>query len=133
VFLSKAPAAPVADKLAVAVSAEPTPGGKSWPIVAARLAGADLRAPLVKCWEAHYAATRAAQLAVSLQVKTRRYTPDPDYPDETKFTVAAEDASGLSGPAAAADACVRATVEPVLKKAEGVVDSFQTKLTLTIQ
>ena len=44
-----------------------------------------------------------------------------------------EPAQGLSGPEAAADACVRAVVEPVVKKADGVRDSFQTRVTLTIQ
>jgi hypothetical protein len=132
VFLSKAPAVPTAAKVTVGVSAEPIPTGKSWPVVSARLGGTDLRPALVKCWEAYYAATRTPQLAVSMGLKAR-YVPDEEYDDEGRWSVSIDETKGLSGPDAAADSCVRAVVEPILKKAEGVRDSFATRLTLTIQ
>lgn len=135
VFLSKSPAAPATGKLTVGVSAEPTPSGKSWAAVSARLGAADLKPALVKCWEPYYAATHTPQLAVSIPIKAR-FVADPDYPDDPesgRFTVQMESASGLSGADAAADSCVRAAIEPALKKAEGVRDQFATRLTLTIQ
>jgi hypothetical protein len=134
VFLSKAPSVPSSAKLTVGVSAEPTPGGKSWPAVSARLGQSDLRPGLVRCWEAFYAATQTPQLAVRFGLKSRFIT-NPDYPDDDdgRWAVAIESASGLTGPEAAADSCVRAVLEPVLKKAEGVRDTFATRLTLTIQ
>jgi hypothetical protein len=132
VFLSKAPSAPSSAKLTVGVSAEPTPGGKSWPVISARLGGTDLRPALVKCWEAYYAATKTPQLAVSMGLRAR-YIPDPEYDDEGKWNLSVDETEGLTGPDAAADSCVRAALEPVFKKAEGVRDSFATRLTLTIQ
>jgi len=135
VFLSKSPAAPVTSKLTVGVSAEPTPSGKSWAAVSARLGAADLRPAMVKCWETYYAATHTPQLAVSINIKAK-FVADPDYPDDPesgRFTVQMDNASGATGPDAAADACVRAAIEPVLKKAEGVREQFATRLTLTIQ
>lgn len=135
VFLSKAAAAPSTAKLTVGVSAEPTPNGKSWAAVSARLTANDLRPALVKCWETFYAATHSPQLAVSMNIKAK-FVADPDYPDDPesgRFTVQTDNASGLSGPDAAADTCVHAAIDPALKKAEGVRDQFATRLTLTIQ
>jgi len=135
VFLSLSPAAPSTAKLTVGISAAPTPSGKSWPSVTAALNASELRPALVRCWETYYNATHTPQLAVTIGVKAR-FQSNPDYPDDNdgRWTVTIEPpAAGLAGPDAAADACVRAVVEPVLKKADGVKDSFQTRLTLTIQ
>jgi hypothetical protein len=131
-FLTRAAAAPDTARLAVGVVADPTPTGKSWPAVSARLSGADLKGPLVACWEKYYAAAHKPALAVSFGLKSR-FVENPDYEDEGRWTVSLEPAQALGGPEAAADACVRAVVEPVMKKAEGVRDSFQTRVTLTIQ
>jgi hypothetical protein len=132
VFLSKQPSAPTSAKLTIGVSAEPTPNGKSWPVYSGRLNASELRPALVKCWETYYAATHTPQLAVSLGLKAR-YVTDPEYDDEGKWSISIDPANGLSGPDAAADSCVRAAIEPVLKKPEGVRESFATRLTVTIQ
>jgi hypothetical protein len=131
-FLTRAAAAPDTSRLTVGVTADPPPTGKSWPAVSARLSGADLKAPLVACWEKYYAAAHKRALAVSFGLKSR-FVENPDYEDEGRWSVALEPAQGVAGPEAAADACVRAVVEPVMKKAEGVRDSFQTRVTLSIQ
>jgi len=132
VFLSKAPSTPSSAKLTVGVSAEPTPGGKSWPVLSAKLGSTDLRPAFVRCWETYYAATKTPQLAVSMGLKAR-YVQNPEYEDEGRWSISVDETEGLTGPDAAADSCVRAALEPIFKKAEGVRDSFATRLTLTIQ
>ena len=133
VFLSKQPAAPRADALAVTVTADPAPPARTWPAITGKLTGAELRPALIKCWEAYYAAAKKPALAVTIPIKSR-FVSDPDFEDEGKFSVGLEDGDKpAGGDAAAADACVRAAIGPVLKKAEGVRDSFTAKLVLTIQ
>jgi hypothetical protein len=131
-FLTRAAVRPDTARLVVTATADPMPGGKSWPAVSARLAGADLRPALVACWEKYYAAAHKPALAVRFGMKAR-YAADPDYEDEGRWTASIEPAQGLAGADAAADTCVRAVIEPVVKKAEGVRDSFQTQVTLSIQ
>jgi hypothetical protein len=132
VFLSKQPAAPRSDALAVAVTGDPPPPARSWPAITGKLTGAELRPALIKCWEAYYAAAKQPALAVTVPIKSR-FVADPDFEDEGKFSVALEDPDKATGPDADAAACVRAAIGPALKKAEGVRDSFTTRLVLTIQ
>lgn len=115
VYLTKSAAAPSTDKLSVSVSASPTPTAKSWPIVTAKIA--ELRAPLVACWEA------AKQPTLSVTVGLKVSWVEPEYDDQPGRYVLKLDAP---------DGCVRTALEPALKTLK-VTDSFNTQATISVR
>lgn len=110
-YLTRAPARPKSESLAVTVAAEPPPTAKGWPDVQAAIASA--RPALVACWEAQYAATKATTLAVTMPMRAK-YKVDPLYPDDGGKWV-----TGIDGkPEAAAgeaDRCVQTAVTAAIK------------------
>jgi hypothetical protein len=130
-YLTKGAAAPASDKVGVSVTAPPTTS-KSFPLVVEKITAADVRPGFVACWEAYTAATKKDAIAVTLGIKASyvsgEYEDDPSY-----FVTKLEAATpGLAGPEAAAEACVRRIVEPLLKTVKPT-DAFNTKATITIK
>lgn len=125
-YLTKAPQKPSADKLAVTVSANPTPNGKQFPQVTAKLD--ELKPALVACWEKHNAATKKDELATTLSLKVA-YVQNPDFEDVGSWATRVEVSGGGNGEA---DACVKAAVEPALKSLK-LTEATNTKLTITIK
>lgn len=132
-YLTRGPSRPATDKLAISVTPAPVPAGKSFSQIPDRFGAADLRAPLVACWEAYNAATRKDALTVTIGVKST-YTPS-EYEDEPgTFATKLEPPVALSAgsPDAAADGCVRQVVEPAIKGIK-LTDAFTTRLAITIK
>lgn len=130
-YLTKAPPKPSADKLTIAIAANPPTNAKSYPLVAAKLEDAALRPGFVACWEAYSAATKQEALAVALPLRLAYV--QSEYDDDPPAWVTKLDATpGLAGADAEADACVRKVVEPALKGGK-YVDNLRTKLTITIK
>lgn len=130
-YLTKAPQRPSSDKVSVSISASPSTSSKSYAAASEKLADPAVKPALVACWEAYTAASKKDTLAVTLPVKVGYAS--SEYEDEagTWFSKIGP-ASGLSGPEADADACVRKVVEPALKGLK-YTDSFDTKVTITIR
>ena len=132
-YLTKGPARPAADKLAVTVAATPVPTGKSFSQVPDKLGGPDVRPALIACWEAYSAAARKDALSVTIGVKST-YSPS-EYEDEPgTFAIKLEAPPALpaGSPEAAADGCVRQAVEPAIKGLK-LTDAFITKLAISIK
>jgi hypothetical protein len=125
-YLTKAAARPASEKLAITVTATPEPK-KSFAAIKDKLASPDLRASLVACWEAHYAATKKEALTATVGLKSAYVT--GDYEDDPGvFVVRVEAPASVDS----ADACVRNALEPALK-ATKMTDGFNTKLAITIK
>jgi hypothetical protein len=123
VYLTKAAARPASDKIQVAVAASPEPK-KSFAAIKEKLTSAELRGPLVACWEA----SKKDALSVTLGVKSSYIA--SEYEDEPgRFVVKLEAPSSVD----AAETCVRAAVETVLTKETKMSDSYNTKLTITLK
>jgi hypothetical protein len=132
-YLTKAPARPATDKLAVTVTATPMPAGKSYAQIPDKLNEADVRGALVACWEAYNAASHKDTLTVAIGLKSI-YAPS-EYEDEPgTITIKLDPPLALppGSPEAAADGCVRQIVEPAIKGLK-LTDAFTTKLALTIK
>jgi hypothetical protein len=131
-YLTKRPARPSSENLAVSVTAQPMPTGKSFPQIPATLGAPELRSSLVACWEAYTAAAHRDALTVTLGLKSS-FTPS-EYEDEAGTFATRLDPPALppGGPEAAADACVRAVVEPAIKAVK-LSDAFTTHLAITIK
>jgi len=122
VYLTK-PAARRADKLAVSVTAAPQPA-KTFPTLQAALGTPEVRAGLVKCWEA----SKKDALAVTVPVKTG-YVPS-EYEDVPGAWVSKIEP--LPAGADPAEACAREVVDPVVKALK-LNERFETKLTVTLK
>lgn len=131
VYLSRGPARRSSDVVTVTASAAPMPSGKTFALLLERIGGAELRPALVACWEAYVGAGGGDELVVSLGIKTKYVEEYEDEPGVTQVTFDPP-AGGAAGAAAAADACVRAALEP-LKKTPGLRDTSTTKLTVAIK
>jgi hypothetical protein len=130
-YLTKAPRRPSSDKLTVSATANPATGSKSYALVSAKLVEAEMKGPLVACWESYAEATQKDTLAVTLPIKVAHIA--SEYEDEPgRWTSRVEATPGLSGPEAAAEACVLGVVEPALKGLK-FIDRFDTKVTITIR
>lgn len=128
-YLTKAPSKPDSSSLAVTVKPDPVPKGKSWPIIAARLEQADVKAALVACWDAAYAAREQRELTAKLAFKVQ-YIPS-EYDDEAgRYNIAAEPAGGGNE----ADlACAKAAVLAPMAELKGLRDGFATTLAVTVK
>ncbi|MDQ3368827.1 MAG: hypothetical protein M3680_25670 [Myxococcota bacterium] len=126
-YLTKAPARPTSDKLAIAVVATPPPT-KSFAALQDKLTSADLRAGLVACWDAHFAATKKDALTVTVPVKSS-WVQSEEYEDAGQHVQRFEP---VAAGAPAAEACVRQVVEPAIKALK-LNESFTTKLAITIK
>ena len=128
VYLTKGPARKPSDAVTVTATANPMPGGKTFPLLVESISSVALRPALIACWEAHLAATSKEELVVTLGVKTK-YT--EEYDDEPGVSQVTFDAPAAGGDSAA-DTCVRAALEPI-KKTPGLRDNAATKLTITMK
>lgn len=125
-YLTKAAAKPASDKLAITVAATPEPR-KSFAAIKDKLASADLRAQLVACWDAAYAASKQEVITATIGVKSAYVV--GEYEDDPGVFVVKFDAPQSVDKA---EACVRAAVEPALKQTK-MSDGFNTKLAITIK
>lgn len=130
-YLTKGPAKPASDKVNVSVSSNPSTSSKSYAALSEKLADPTVKPALVACWEAYAAASKKEVLAVTLPIKVGYASSEYEDESGTWFTRIGA-ASGLSGPEAEADACVRKVVEPALK-GQKLSDGFDTKVTITIK
>jgi hypothetical protein len=131
VYLTKAPAKKSADSVVITATANPAPSGKTFALVLEEVAKPALRGPLLACWEAHLAATQKEELAVTFGVKAKYVSEYEDEPGYVSMTFE-PGAAAAGSPAAAAEECVRAALEPI-KKTPGLKDSATTKLTVTLK
>lgn len=133
VYLTRGAAKPSSDKVQISVMPSPPVDKKTFPEVTNRLAQADLRGPLIACWEQYTQATKKDTLAVAIGIKVSYLA--SEYEDEPgKYVTKIEPAAPLpAGPEATADQCVRAAVEPQLKALTTIRDAFATKLTIAIK
>jgi hypothetical protein len=133
VYLTRAPARPSTDKLAVTITANPPVAKKTFPLVTERLSQPDMKTALVACWDVYNAASKKTSMSATIGIKWS-YTPS-DYEDEPgHYSNKIDPAIAMPpGPEAAADQCVRAAVEPVLKALNTVRDAFTTRLTITVK
>jgi len=129
-YLTRAPSAPATDKLAVSVSADPVPRGKSYALIVERLAQADARTAPIPCWEKNFAASQSKTLDAKLGLEVK-YRPS-EYDDEPGSYAIAWSNPPAAGAAADAQACVRAAVEPLVAPLK-LRDAFQATLTVSIR
>ena len=125
-YLTKAAAKPASDKLQITVAATPEPK-KSFKAISEKITSADLRAPLIACWEANYAATKKETMTATVGMKSSYVL--SEYEDDPGVFVVKFEAPSSVDPA---ETCVRTALEPVLK-ATKMSDSFNTKLAITIK
>lgn len=128
-YLTKGPAKPSTDKLAVTVTAVPQPAKSFAAMTEALIAQ---RAALVSCWEAYSSASKKTAMAVTVGVKSAFL--QSEYEDETGAWVIKLDAptAPAGTPEQAADACVRQVLEPTLKGAK-LAEGFNSKVTVTVK
>jgi hypothetical protein len=125
-YLTKAAAKPASDKLTITVTATPEPK-KSFAAIKEKLASADIRAPLVACWDAAFAAAKQETISTTIGVKSAYVV--GEYEDDPGVFVIKFDAPSSVDKN---EACIRAAVEPALK-ATKMTDGFNTKLAITIK
>lgn len=132
VYLTRAPQKPSSDKLTVTVTANPAVDKKTYQTIPDRLSQPDIRGPLLACWEAYNTASKKDVMTATVGIKSGYIA--SEYEDEPgKFVMKVEPATAAAGPEGAAEQCVRATVEPVLKSMNTVRDAFATKLVITVK
>lgn len=125
-YLTRKPAGPATDKLAITVTATPTPTGKNWPKVPDTITR-DLKQALISCWSAHNAATKKTELTVTIPLKVG-FASSSEYEDEGGWYTKIEPAPS----ATEAEACVRATVEPAIKALK-LAESINSRVAITIK
>lgn len=132
-YLTRAPARPASDKLAVTVAATPQPSGKTYHLIPDKLTEPELRGALVACWEAYNAASKKDALSVTIGLRSA-FTPSEyeDEPGTYALKIEAAPALPAGSPEAAADACVRQSAEPAIKSLK-ITDAFTTKLAITVK
>lgn len=128
-YLTKGPAKPATDKLAVTVAAVPQPA-KSFAAMTDALTAQ--KAALVSCWEAYNSASKKPAMAVTIGVKSGYV--QSEYEDETgAWILKLEAPTAPAGtPEQAADACVRQVLEPAFKAAK-LAEAFNSKVTVTVR
>ncbi len=128
-YLTKGPARPATEKLAVTVVAVPQPA-KSFGAMTDALTAQ--RAALVSCWEAYNSASKKDAMAVTIGVKSGFI--QSEYEDETgAWILKLEAPTAAAGtPEQAADACVRQVLEPAFKAAK-LAEAFNSKVTVTVK
>ena len=133
VYLTRQPAAPATDKLAVDVKPNPQPAGTSYGEIPNKLAAPELRPALIACWTAYNNATHKPAMSATIGVKA--YYVAAEYDDESGYFKLKVDAPAAlpAGPDAAADQCVRAAVVPALEDLKSLHDAFSTQLTITVK
>lgn len=131
VYLTKAPARKGSDAVTITAAASPMPSGKSFSLVLDEVSKPELRGALLDCWEAHLAATQKEELVVTFGLKAKYVS---EYEDEPGYVAMTFEPGGAAAgtPAAVAEECVRAALEPI-KKTPGFKDSATTKLTVTMK
>jgi len=131
VYLTKGPARPSTDKLTVTVTANPQPA-KSFTLITEKLTEADLRSALITCWDQFHTAAKKDTLSATIGFKSSYVA--AEYEDEPgRYVLRFDPPVALPpGPEAAADACVRAIVEPAVKTLK-IAEGFTTKLTVTVK
>ncbi|MBA2542638.1 MAG: hypothetical protein H0V17_23545 [Deltaproteobacteria bacterium] len=125
-YLTRGPAGPSTDKLAITVTATPLPTGKSWAKVPEKIIG-ELKQPLIACWTAHNAATKQTELTVTLALKVG-FATSSEYEDEGGWYTKIEPATS----ATEAETCVRAAVEPAIKALK-LAETVASKVAITIK
>jgi hypothetical protein len=133
-YLTKGPQKPSSDKVTVSVTANPATGSKSYAALSEKLLDPSMKGGFVACWEAYNAASKKDTLAVTLPVKVGFVKSEYEDEDDAggRWFTKIGPATGLSGPEAAADTCVRGIVEPAVKGMK-LSDGFDTKVTITIR
>jgi len=132
-YLTKGPKKPSSDKITVTVSAAPATSSKTYAALSEKLNAADTKPALLACWDAYAQASKKEVMSVTVGVKSS-YVQDPNFPDEGGAYAAKLDNQqpNTATPEGAADACVRAVVEPIVKGLKAS-DSFSTKMTVTLK
>ena len=132
VYLTKAPSKPDTGSLTVTISAEPMPKGKSWPLIADRLGKPDVKAALLSCWDAAYAAHEQRELSAKVALKGQYIA--SEYEDEPgKYNFVSDPAAGGPDPDADSAACVKAALLAPLPELKGLREGFVTSLVVTVK
>lgn len=133
-YLTKGAVKPSTDKLAVSVSASPPPA-KTMPLVEGKVAEPDVKAALVACWNQLHDATKRQDVALAVTIGMKGGFVQGEYEDDpVRFVLKIDPPVALpaGSPEAAADACVRAVMEPAIKSLK-IAEAFTTKLTITVK
>jgi hypothetical protein len=132
VYLKLAPAAPPPPSdHTVTVTASPPVTSAGFQAYPDKVASAELHGAMNACWDAYSAATKKDTMVVNLPIRVVYF--QSQYDDEPGgFAFKLDPTTGLAGADAAADACVRAAVEPAFKGLP-LQSAFSTKLTVTVK
>jgi hypothetical protein len=132
-YLTRRPARPATDKLTVTITATPMPAGKTYALIPDKVNDADVHTALVACWQAYSDASKKDTLTVTIGVKSSYIA--SEYEDEPgSFVVKLEPPVAVPAgtPEAAAESCVRPSLEPAIKGLK-ITDAFATKLAIAIK
>ncbi len=125
-YLTRKPAGPATDKLAVSVNATPAPAGKNWAKVPEKITG-ELKPTMIGCWQKNFAATKKEELSVSFNLKVA-FIGSAEYEDEGGWVTKID-----PNPAASeGEACIRAAVEPAIKELR-LGETVNSKVSITIK
>ena len=122
-YLTRAPARPSTDALTVTVTADPVVAAKTFPLVIERLTAADLRGPLIACWDKHNASgALVARFPLKVTYKPSEFDDEPGV-----YKVVLDPVTD------AAASCVQAVAAAALPATKGVKDKIDTTLVVTIK
>ncbi len=131
-YLTRAPLT-TRSTTSVAITAVPTPSGRSFPTVLETLNSDTTKGALLNCWSTYSAATKRDSLTIELGAKARYI--EPEYiEDAARFVIALDGAVGVGASAeVAADACVRTALDAAGKRVTGLKEAFATKFIVKFQ
>ncbi|MBA3539590.1 MAG: hypothetical protein H0T79_08160, partial [Deltaproteobacteria bacterium] len=131
VYLTKGPSKPSSDKISLNIAATPALPDKFGTGLSTKLSEA--KSGLVACWQAYSDATKKEVLAVTVGVKSAYYASE-DYPDDPTsgtYSLKLDPPPSGGGAEGAADACVRAILDPAVKASPR--ETFNAKITVTLK
>lgn len=124
-YLTREPARPPTENLAVTVTADPPQAGKTFPLVIERLTAADLRAAFVSCWEKHQSGgVLTARLPFTVVYRPSEFDDEPGTYKITADAPAGADAGAT---------CIYGAAGPLLVALKGVRDKIDTTLVVTVK
>ncbi len=131
VYLTRGATKPRSENLSVQIQVSPPPA-KTFPLITEKLNEPEIRNGFLACWDPFHTASKKDVMSGTVGFKSGFVA--PEYEDEPgRFVLKFDPAVALPpGPEAAADACVRAIVEPAIKTLK-ISEGFTTKVTVTVK
>ncbi len=131
IYLTKAATKPRTENLSVQIQVSPPPV-KTSPLITEKLNEPELRNAFLACWDQFHTASKKNVMSGSVGFRSGFVA--AEYEDEPgRFVLKFDPPVALPpGPEAAADACIRAIVEPAIKTLK-ISEGFTTKLIVTVK